>query len=340
MNIRNITVSQKPTVYPLSWNNGVELQVASGSVSLVGGEVFEFDKTSIDGYSPYLINGTQATLETLITRPIESSNSFPAFDDGYNFTDVQYNLKYNHEVLIGDKLIGLMCQPDTAAEAAVVNAEFSDLRSVLDKVGDLPDVDGTITCLRNSLTTFRSNLNAETAAVFQSDMSNCLNSLKDNCIDFYCRGTAATADRFKSDIGVSPELQFINHDIQVSVTLRDKTGTQLAVGVSSEIAACLGGIIKANATLGKVSDFVYDGYGSFVAALSSDKAGKGEITGLINNETIANIINRDNDNLPSEIVDRTVSYEFIDKTSYTYRRDQGDEYVNRFDETDIAEDGT
>ena len=336
MNIQNVIVTTKPNVYPTAWNNGLDTSVTSGSLNLVGGSVFEITP---DGYVPYYINGVQATLQTLISRPAESMSQLPPYDDGYNFLDVRYNLKINHEVLIQYGLIGLMCQPDTASESAVLNAEYNDMRSVLDKVGPTPDVDGTIACLTQALAKFRGNLNEDTAAVFQNEMTNCLNSLKNQSLEFYANGTIAATDRYSSSFSLYPSIQFIKNDIQVTVQLRDKSGNQLAVNISPDAAAGLSALIKAIPTFGTISDFTYDGYGDFIASLTSDRAGNGQITAYLNNESIATVINRDSDTLPSAIVDNVLTYEFVDKVSYSYRT-EGDYYKQRFGDADVAEDGT
>jgi len=333
ISIHDVIVTTKPTVYPETWNNGLDTNVTSGTLNLVAGSVFEITK---DGYVPYFINGTQATLQTLVSKPVKKLSEFPPFDDGYNFLDVRYNLKVNHEVLIQYGLIGLMCQPDTASESAVLNAEYNDMRSVLDKVGALPDVDGTIACLTQALAKFRGDLNQDTAAIFQNEMTDCLNSLKNQSLNFYTRGTAAASDRFSSDFELSPNIQFIKNDIKVTVRLRDKSGNQLAVNVTPDAAANLSDLLRAVPTFGTVSSFTYDGYGAFIALLKSDKAGSGEIRAYIDNEVIATVINRDSDNVPSEIVDRVLTYEFIDKVSHSY----GDFYKQRFGNSDVAEDGS
>jgi hypothetical protein len=338
MNIQDVIVTSKPTQNAIAWDNGQDSSTSlSGCLSLVGGVVYEFTN---DGYAPYLINGVQASLETLVSKPAQSMVQLPASDDGYNFLDINYQLKVNHEVLIQYGLIGLMCQPDTAAESAVLNAEYNDMRSVLDKVGALPDVNGTIACLTQALSKFRGDLNEDTAAIFQQEAVGCLNALKTQSLDFYARGTAAATDRFSSDFELYPNVQFINHNIKVTVRLRDKSGNQLATNINAEAAAGLSSKIRAVQTLGEVSNFTYDGYGDFVAELHSTIAGTGEIRAYIDNEVIASVINRDNENASSEIVDRVLAYEFIDKVSYSYHGDAGDYVKQRFDESDVAEDGS
>lgn len=333
-NIRDIIVHQKPTVYPESWNGGTDVtDKISGALMLVGGSVFE---VTADGYSQYRIDGKQATLQTLVNKTSTKSNTIPSYDDGYSFLDVSYKFKYNTEVLVDKKLITAMCQPDAAAEAAVLNAEFNDITSVLDKIGDFPDVDGTIECLKDAIAKFRSNLNAETAMEFQAESIACLENLLASSRDYYCKGAAATADRYTSDLEVDPDMQWIDKEIKVTVRLRDKTGTQLAVGVEQDLGDCLANLIKANVTLGEITDFHYDGYGEFIASLRSNDAGTGELTATLKSEVFAQVINRDNDNVTSEIIERVVNYEFIDKTT-NYRREQADEVRVKYGPPDIAE---
>jgi hypothetical protein len=337
-NIRDVIVTTKPTQTAIAWNNSADYSTTfSGCLNLVGGLVYEFTN---DGYVPYLINGVQASLETLISKPAQNMEQLPDYDDGYNFRDINYQLKVNHEVLIQYGLIGLMCQPDTASESAVLNAEYNDMRSVMDKVGPLPAVNDTISCLTQALAKFRGDLNEDTAAIFQQEAVGCLNALKAQSLDFYARGTAAATDRFSSDFELYPNVQFINNDIKVTVRLRDKSGNQLATNINAEAADGLSSKIRAVPTFGEVSEFTYDGYGDFVAKLQSKNAGIGEIRAYINNEVIASVLNRDDDNAPSEIADRVITYEFIDKISYSYRGDAGDYVKKKFDESDVAEDGS
>jgi len=343
--IQNVIVHQKPTAYPTSWNNGTETTVpVSGNLVLVGGLVYEFD-SSTDGYAAYMINGEQATLETLVSRDVTYTNDFPASDDGYNFFDIQYNLRWSYEVLIDKKLINLMCQPEAAAESMVLNSEFSDFRSVFDKVGDLPNIgtlssdrkDGTGTLgeLARALTAFRENINDESANVFQAEMERSLNALKAQAEDFYSRGAVAAADVFASDFELDPEIQFIRNDITVTIRLKEKTGTQLGVGITKEIGDKMAEIITATPSFGEISAFEYDGYGNFIAVLTSETPGEGDLLGFISGESLKEVIKRDDENVPSEIQDRVLHYEFVGRTSIT-SREAG---ANRYGPPDIAEDG-
>ena len=341
--VQDIIVQQRPTFNAVSYNNDEYDIDDSGALVLVGGKVFEVDEN--DGYTAYNIGNTQATLDTLIRRETTYRDDIPTQDDGYYFMDVEYNFRTNHEVLWQKTLIGTMCQPDTAIESAVTDAEFDDKRSVFEKVGPLPDIgtldpdhkDGTgcLGCMARSLTKFRKNITEDTTNTFGEEMTECLENLKKEAEDFYCRGAGEAADRFTSDFELDPDIQFIKREIVVTVRLRDKTGTQLAVNVPQSLGECLADILSAEATFGEISDFEYDGYGDFVASLTSDEAGRGQLTATLKGELFATVINRDNDDVRSEIITRVLPYEFIDRAT-AYRED---ETRQRFGPPDIAEDG-
>lgn len=347
--IQDIIVAYKPTSLPTDQTGGTtdeDFEDPSGTLVLLGGNVYEINDD--DGYAPYMIGSSQATLETLIHRDARFGTETPDTDDGYNFLDISYLLRYNYEVLVGKELITAMCQPDVAVEAAVANAEFSETRSVFERLGDLPDVGtlngdrtsgtGALGCLAESLTKFRRDLNADTANTFLEEAQECLNDLLDESEDYYCRAVAAVVDRFTSEATLEPDVQWVRREIDVTATLRDKTGTQLSVGVDENLGSCTADLLSAEVTLGEITEFEYDGYGQFTAVITSEEHGQGELTVRVQGESLADVLNRDDIDTESEIIERVYEYEFIDQ-SLSYRKDQGDEQTIKFGPPDIAEDG-
>lgn len=332
--IQNVIVKKRPTHSPISWNNGTDTSATDGSLYLGGGLVYEYTD---DGYSAYMVNGSQATLETFISMD-RNLTSIPVTDDGYYIWNIDYNLRFNHSCLIDKRLISLMCAPDTSTEAAVINAEYSDLRSLTDRMGSLPDINATITCLNDSLSSFRKNINNETAAIFQSETTACLNNLKDQANTTYTAGVAIAADRFKSSFTINPDLQFIRSDIVVTIVLRDKSGSPIVTNASQEIGSTIAKTLKIEPSLGEGSELTYDGYESFTGTIRSNVAGIGTVKAYVNNEVFASVINRDNIDASTEIIEQILEYEFVDHAVPTYRRDQGDEFKIRFDNSNIAED--
>jgi hypothetical protein len=337
--IKDIIVTHKPTSYVSTYNNSTDNFISSGVLQLGGGKVFQYinPEDGKDGYLIYNVNGTQATLNTFMTNNT-GKNVIPTTDDGYYIAGIEYNLKFNHAALVDKKLTTLMCSPINAVEAAVVNAEYADIRSVLDKTGALPDINATVACLNSSLLKFRGNLNEETAVIFDSEVKACLDELKQKSTDYFDDGVSAASDRFTSDFSIDPELQFIKRDINITIKLKDKSGTLLVENVPQEIGDSLAKLITLTPTLGTTSEVKYDGYESFKATLTSKIAGTGDLKAFLNSEPFATIINRENENESTAIIDRVLSYEFVDQTTKTYRRDNGDNFKTNFDQSDIADD--
>lgn len=327
--IKNCVVKTKPTNYVSSFDNG-QLGPASGTLSIGGGLVYEDDDT------PYLINGVQATLDTFIHSTASTSGVLPTVDDGVYFYDVSYTFKWNFNVMVDKKLTTVMCQPDLSAESAVMNAE-ADKLSVDAKLGPLPDVDGLINNLNACLSTFRSNINIESAATFQQCATGALNKTKTDSEAFYCQGIKAVADRYKSEFSLDYGVQFTSLPITVNVIIKDKTNTQLAQNITAELGACVAGALSSKVTLGTASDFVYDGYGAFTSKIRSTTAGIGDLSVFVNKEIFAEVINRDSTTVPSSIVERHLAYEFIDATTPDIHRTNlggdggGDSVTIRFD---------
>lgn len=326
--IKDIIVIKKPTEYPITYNGGTDTSVNSGALQLGGGTVWQYTE---DGYSAYMIGSTQATLNTFILNSIGSSTA-PTGDDGYNLSNIDYTLRFNYASLVDKGITTLMCSPGNAIEAAVVNAEYADVRSVLDKIGELPDINATVECLNTALTKFRQNLNEETAAIFQSEVSACLDSLKEDATNYYGEGTSAAADRFSSDFEIDPTLQFVKKDINITIRLRDKSGSLLAENISPSIGNNLAKLIKVTPTLGTATELEYDGYSSFKSVLTSKKAGIGEVKAFLNKESFSMIINRENENENTAIIEKVLTYEFVDQTTTTNK------FKNDFDQSDIAAD--
>ena len=80
-----------------------------GTIKLVGGLVYEDD-----GVTPFNVDGEQATIDTFIHRGTQTSSSLPSSEDGYQISNIEWNLKPNHPVLMKYQLITAGCQPDTA----------------------------------------------------------------------------------------------------------------------------------------------------------------------------------------------------------------------------------
>ena len=337
-NIRDTVVTTKPTTSVTTYNGG-QSSPYTGTLQLGGGTVWQvkdiYQHSSTipsDGYIPYIINGSQATLNTFIHYNQINYHEIPPFDDGYYINDVSYVFKWNFPILIKEQLTTVMCKPDVANEAAITNAEFSDRRNVLTKLGELPDLDTTISNINNCISNYRKSISEDTTVQLQTCLLDNLNNLRSQSKAFYSNGIVVAADRFNSDFSLTPEMQFVGEDIQVSVILRDKSGTSIAAGISSEFLTQAAASITTQASLGTVSSFTYDGYEKFVATLSSNEPGTGTLKAFLNGESFATV---DRTSAPSKIYDKVLSYEFVGEPGLI--RTPEEKYTF---ESDIANDAT
>lgn len=355
--IQGCVVTRKPYIGVLNSQSALDTSDGNdnGTLRIEGGLVYE---DIGDGeLVAYNVNGEQATLNTFINLDFSSidPDNIGSLNDGYVVENIEYNLRINHEALVEYFLITLGCIPSVALESEAFNSTY-DITPIIDRMGPLPnigslsggagaplgavtDVGGTtegtgaLGCLESALAKFRSNITAETAAEFQSEVQACLNDLRDETVTSYTNAVIAGTNQYTSTIEVVPELQFVGEPIQVKVTLRDFGNNIISFGVLGEAQETIAEKLVAEVTFGKVSDFVFDGYSAFVADITSNVEGPGEVTVTFEGNTLSLILNREEDDITTQIVENVKTYEFVGELD-TAVSDE-DEAVRR-DETDVS----
>lgn len=336
--IKDIILTKKPYIGLRNEKNQLELTNTTGTLSLAGGLVFEQFNEGSDGV-PYTIDGEQATLETFLHFNSVRSN-LPSIDDGYYVSNVEFTLNIRHEVLIDYGLITLGCHPDLFQERFVANSRVEsvgfDAIAVrlpdVSEAGFLPDALGAHACAATAIQNFRQDVSPENAENFQAEIVACLEKFRQETLDAFCNILKAGVSVFESTVEIDNNLQFITRPIVAKVVLKDTNGTTISGNIPENCADGIAGLIDGYVSLGTLSDFVYDGYESFTANITSDEAGSGILTVMFDNNTFKNILNSDNDNATSVIVDNTINYTFVGvgETDAGVRRD----------ESDVARDGT
>ena len=336
LRVKNCIVVRKPYVGVLPYNlpqSPVTGTNNTGTLNLEGGLVYEDD-----GTTEYKINGEQATLNTLIHQEALTTTTFPAVDDGYSFSDVEFTMNPGYGALMSYNLITAGCMPSISLEKKVLNNVLiaEDIRSVFLKLpsapagqkvastGFLPNVSGAQACVTNALNTFRQNVSIESAAVFQAEMEACLGDLKDQTLATYCAAVIAAVSQFKSTAELDHSIQFTTRPIITTVTLRDPGGNNVALKMPAECQGNVADKIKAELTLGEMSDFVYDSSGVFKANLTSEAPGDGELKISFDNKIFSTVEIVNNQ---STVVETTINYTFIEAVK---------EPAVRRDATDVA----
>lgn len=289
---RDCIVTNVPSVFATQGDNTL-LPVVNGVVNLVGGKGYEDDDTTVlTGYTlvgtQQVPIGNQATLENFLHKSSFTPNGFSApvltLNDGKEFHNVTYKFKPNTAPLLSKNLVTLGCLPDVALNRAFINKiVFTGISLKTKLVGDIvggpgfPDPAATQQCLAQAVAALRSNMTEAGAALFQATCMLCLNDLKTKTNKAIVDMVGAGFEACSSTFTVTPTTQFTSQAIKVKVNLTERNGHSLTTGLSPEIAENLAARIKQFSTFGEVDKFVYDGYQSFTANITSPIPGDGTI---------------------------------------------------------------
>jgi len=342
--IKDLIITEKPYIGVLDFDNNLNYSLNSnGTFNLAGGLVYEIDQVT-KAVNPYYVNGAHATIESFIHHN-PKFGYLPAIDDGYMIGDVKFTLNINHETLIHYGLITLGCHPDIAQERFVANTSiesigFDAISVKLPDVGAngiLPDALGAQKCTAAAIEKLRASVSPENVAIFQAEIDACLSQLRSEVLQSYCNILRAGVSAYESTIKINNDIEFITRPIKVDVQLLDPNGTLISFNIPPSCIPEMEEALQGNVTLGKISDFKYDGTSTFKAEITSKEAGNGELTVTFDGNTFKKIIGTDE--TPSIIKDNILAYQFISTSiiskvpgSSTY-----EEQVRR-DDSDIAGD--
>jgi hypothetical protein len=331
---KNCIVTKVPT-RTIEQNDGSNLTINDGALPLAGGLGYEDDGSTIihgfgsDGITPI---SNQATLDNFLHKAPRfsvSGNIQPIPDDGYVFSQVEYTFRPNIETLLNKQLVTLGCEPSLALNKSFINSAFAgDAAIKTQQLGNLinssgtgngssgtssgfPDPNAALVCLQTALAGLRSNLTPAGVAQFQATALICLGKLKGDANDSLNQLVSIGYDACSSDFSLNPKKQFTSKTIKVTVNLKERNGISLTPGMPQEITDSIAKKIKAHNSFGTVGPFTYDGYQSFVADLSSNLPGKGNLMiSFENNIFCTNTIPTDNNIDPTHTL-QLLDYQFI-----------------------------
>jgi hypothetical protein len=322
----NVIVQNPPTAGVAAYDGQSFVTPFNGTLNLVGGVITEDDNTPILDS-----NGNTTPLNTFIHRPVDNSGILT--NDGYLFSDLTYTLTINHEVLLGESLITLGCLPEVAINRDAINttigAQFNLNAANLANLV-LPDVNNAQDCIINAINTFRQNISVESAATFQATVNSCLNDLTNQTTNALTSAITSSVDIYKSNFTIDPTIQFTTAIIQVSVSLNESSGQSIVANLPATSAATIAASLKGFVDLGNISNFSYDGYGSFIANITSDFPGNGTVKVAFNNNFISTLNNPTDITQPVNVSINELQYTFVQSSPFSSniggepRRDSGD----------------
>lgn len=249
------------------------------------------------------------------------------------FTGIEHALKANYNALAEYGLITMNCFPSIGMEQDMLEATFpKGLTTVIPDYVTIPNISKTIEDLQVAFNTYRASIDEDSTNKFGADLENIMNQLQADASNSYCQSISAMMNETSMTISLSPDLQFINNNIQVGVIPSDASGRTFSdmVGSFTPPESCLSNLaskFKAETTFGQASDFIYDGYGQFVSNISSEIAGSGEVKVYFDGNQIVTIIKSDDMDVQPITDDSGKPYTFVGFDSNNAgapRRDESD----------------
>jgi len=326
--ILNCIVTKPPVDYVKTYNNG-KTSPNTGTLSITGGAAYEDDATTYmkvnsDDENP-------GTIETIVILPDTIQESSTISNTGFVYYPTEYTFKINHDILIAQNLISLGCHPDVAFDIAFINdgivRQTNSVSTSLQTDLTLPNISNTQDCLFQAIDKFRSNVSVETAAELQTELLACLSNLQDETKSSLNQVIGIAFDPYKSSFTIDPTIQFTTLPIEVSVSLNEQSGSNMATNLPTDVADTLSKKLKGFVTLGQISDFTYDGSSVFKAQITSEVSGNGNVSVSFDNKYISTLTNPEDIDQTPTIEIKELLYTFVHSDTLNIEkvvRDEGD----------------
>jgi hypothetical protein len=318
--INDIIVSTKPIIGTINYQDNLSSsRNINGTLNLCGGKVYEVSYSGTEKVLiPYIINGSQATIETFIHKPDEILLTPPTSDDSIEISNIEFTLVINHISLLSYNLITYGCMPELRYEADALNVVFSDIRSIETKFGGspIPNIAGTQTCLTNAMAELRKDVSIDNVEKNKLKILDCLLSLKQDSTEKFNTAFNLSVSNFDSSVSIEPDLQFITRFIDVNVILKDSNGTNICKSIPFEIQDNIANELSGIVSLGTITSFTYDqSLSLFKAQITSSLPGEGQLKISFQNNIFKVINNKDNVDEQTTFDDLILNYTFIGTTA-------------------------
>lgn len=311
--IKDCIVVKEPVSYIDTYENQTS-NFSEGVLRLAGGKVFEDD-----GVTPVNLNGSQATIDSLINKPAEEHSYYylPDANDAITYTSVSYTLKINHDLLsMKHGLITIGCLPEASEDKASLSAAVGSAAAKQGAVkgilaDNFPDPSATIDEVNTALSGFRANVSVEGANLLRDTVTVSLNKLKQDALRAVEKMILISYDQYKSNVYLDTDMQFTTLPIKVKAEILDANGQSVTSNLPASVASNVAKKISAQATFGNVGDFEYDGSRYFYANISSEEAGQGSITLIMDQNVISKLDIPSDLTKPISISAKSLDYKFV-----------------------------
>lgn len=350
--IKNLILTKVPTRTLIDYNLNKSIWQPA-VLQLTGGQVYEDDgETEINGFTYIngiaIDNGQQGTLETFVNKPdelLDFTDLTTSNDKPSKQLDIiaEYTFYVNQEVLYNKNKITAACCEDLSTDidtiSTLLTSELGYKASLLSNL-NFPDYTNLIDCVNVGFDQFRQNISVEGVALFQSTLTTCVNKSIDDSTDLANELIPIAIDVSKSSFAINPRIQFINKNIDVSVTLSDGSGNNIFKNINSLFANKVSKSIVGKNTFGNISEFTFDqNTGTFKSQITSPVLGGGNISVMYDNNYLSTIsIPADLDQQSSAIIQNQI-YSFVGSAQNIVSNSSIDNEQVIRDESDVGKDG-
>jgi hypothetical protein len=242
--------------------------------------------------------------EILVSKDLVTAGCMPTFRQDYNaISEWVGNYSDKTDALKKAMDTAPTLDPETKQKITFkVNSYFKDKNMYVDpslieqgfndfnKTGGFPDPAATQESMMTAISALRNDLTESGVNQFEKTCLTALNKLSADASKALENMIKIGTDVSKSNFSIFPKVQFTSRPIEVSVNLKERYGKPIAVEITPEIASNLSVLIKPHMNFGKISNFIYDGYQSFKANITSNVAGTGQLK-IEFNSNMLNAIN-------------------------------------------------
>lgn len=252
-----------------------------------------------------------------------------------SLTNQNFSLKINHDELIRHDMISIGCHPDVSAQAEGLSNRFpfaTNLTlpdfplSINSTTGRIQSLDDALACFSGMIPSNISDLDtnfvldnyqsiANSAASAELCLNNSLGNLENNLKNYAKNIYPRLISVELSDLSVDKTVQFVNGDIEITLTAIDIYGNSLSDDVPAGTIDAK--IFSSFGVVGNVKEILdEDGIptGEYKAILTSSIVGAGEITASIADNFISHFVdNYETTQQAPDLINKSVLFEFVEE---------------------------
>lgn len=262
---------------------------------------------------------------------LRGNQDYPTIINNYSVTSELNEFIPNYDSLLALGLITIDCNPEIIIEKEILYSSINT--NQLDGLV-FPDLEDITSRIDIEISKFREKINADTIDEFIDNMNAIMEDAKAQAENTYTQAFNFMVSPLHSTAELTPTVQFITQPIEVKAILKTASSQTIPevageFPIPTSTLESLKSKLTSELSFGTISSFEYDGYGNFIANITSATAGNGIIKLFYDGQQFSEVVRPDSLANDSQIVALEWTYEFVGP-------DTSIRGMPRRDETDIA----